>query len=216
MVIFDCDGVLIDSEGPSCRLIAQDARERGLAISDADAMVFAGQSLTHIRGQIEQMTGGVLPQDWVAQLQAKLVTLMARDAIAIDGAEAMVDAVVQAGFRVRVGSNSSVAEMDAKFGRVSFAGHFNDRAHSARDMGAPKPSPAVFIHAAALEGIAPERCIVLEDSDTGLAAARAAGMACVLLRPLHEPAPSWSGLHRIAHLSEFLPLIERLEAQRAS
>jgi HAD superfamily hydrolase (TIGR01509 family) len=211
LVIFDCDGVLVDSEGPSCRLIARSARAAGIALSDARAMEFAGRALSDIKHVLDAESGTRLADDWVAQMQQALVELMREEAEPIDGVHAMLASVAALGFPVRVGSNSSSVEMEAKFGRVGLTEHFRDRIHSARDMRAPKPSPVVYLEAARAENIAPERCIVLEDTDTGAKAAHAAGMTCVLLRSQPLPLPPWDRVHRIEHLSEFAPLLERLE-----
>ncbi|GBQ82388.1 phosphatase [Gluconacetobacter johannae DSM 13595] len=211
LVIFDCDGVLIDSEGLSCRAVARELRQIGLDLDDEAAVHrFAGKALTAIKIEAEAETGRALPADWAATMQGKLVELMRREARTIDGAHGMLTAVVGLDLPVRVGSNSSIAEMDVKFGRTGLDRFVADRIHSARDMGKPKPDPAVYLHAAAIEGVAPDDCIVLEDTDTGARAAQAAGMACVLLRPLDHPAPDWPGLFRIGHLSEFAPFLERI------
>ncbi|GCE80809.1 phosphatase [Komagataeibacter oboediens] len=212
LVIFDCDGVLIDSEGPSCRMIARTLREYGLAISDEDAVRrFAGHALTALKHEIEQAEGIILPDDWPAQMQHNLVTLMRSEAETIDGAPAMLRGVAALGLPYRIGSNSSVMEMEAKFGRTGLdeliaPAHI----HSARDMGQPKPDPAVYLAAAKAQGVPPDNCIVLEDTDTGARAAQAAGMACVLLRSADLPAPSWPGLLRITHLDQFVPLLRRI------
>ncbi|NVN36333.1 HAD family hydrolase [Komagataeibacter swingsii] len=212
LVIFDCDGVLIDSEGPSCRMIARNLREYGLAISDEDAVHrFAGHALTALKHEIEQAEGITLPDDWPAQMQHNLVILMRSEAETIDGAPAMLRGVAALGLPYRIGSNSSVMEMEAKFGRTGLDALIAPaHIHSARDMGQPKPDPAVYLAAAKAQGVPPENCIVLEDTDTGARAAQAAGMGCVLLRPMGLPAPSWPGLLRIAHLDEFVPLLRRI------
>ncbi|MBE7730333.1 HAD family phosphatase [Komagataeibacter sp. FXV3] len=212
LVIFDCDGVLIDSEGPSCRMIARNLREYGLAISDEDAVHrFAGHALTALKHEIEQAEGIALPDDWPAQMQRNLVILMRSEAETIDGAPAMLRGVAGLGLPYRIGSNSSVMEMEAKFGRTGLDALIAPaHIHSARDMGQPKPDPAVYLAAAKAQGVSPENCIVLEDTDTGARAAQAAGMGCVLLRPAELPAPSWPGLLRITHLNEFVPLLRRI------
>ncbi|GBQ12471.1 HAD family phosphatase [Komagataeibacter rhaeticus] len=212
LVIFDCDGVLIDSEEPSCRMIARDLRQYGREISDDDAVHrFAGHALTALKHEIEQAEGIALPEDWPARMQRNLVTLMRNEAETIDGAPAMLRGVAALGLPYRIGSNSSVAEMEAKFGRTGLDELIAASCiHSARDMGQPKPDPAVYLAGARAQGVAPGNCIVLEDTDTGARAAQAAGMGCVLLRPAELPAPSWPGLLRITHLDEFVPLLRRI------
>lgn len=101
--------------------------------------------------------------------------------------------------------------MEAKFGRTGLDGLIAPEViHSARDMGQPKPDPAVYLAGAEAQGVPPGNCIVLEDTDTGARAAQAAGMGCVLLRPADLPAPTWPGLLRITHLDEFVPLLRRI------
>ncbi|GBR09275.1 HAD family hydrolase [Acetobacter oeni] len=216
LVIFDCDGVLIDSESTSCRIVAQAAREAGLDVADEDAVDrFAGKALPVLKQEIEQATGHALPSDWTAQLKARFIEAFGRNVDVIDGTHAMLEAVKALSLPVRVGSNSSIAEMDAKFGATGLQETLAGRIHSAVDMNAPKPAPDVYLHAAAEEGVKPENCVVLEDSDTGARAAIIAGMTCVLLRKKNEPAPDWPGLVRIETLSEFPPLLATaLTAQR--
>ncbi|GAB6967344.1 HAD family hydrolase [Komagataeibacter kakiaceti JCM 25156] len=214
LVIFDCDGVLIDSEGPSCRMIARSMREYGREISDDEAVRrFAGHALTALKHEIEQAEGISLPADWPARMQRNLVTLMRNEAETIDGAPAMLRGVAELGLPYRIGSNSSSLEMEAKFTRTGLDALIVPSCiHSARDMGCPKPDPAVYLAAARAQGVPPDACIVLEDTETGARAAQAAGMGCVLLRPAHLPAPTWPGLLRIAHLDEFVPLLRRILA----
>ncbi|AQS88020.1 phosphatase [Neoasaia chiangmaiensis NBRC 101099] len=210
LVIFDCDGVLIDSEGPSNHLIAELAREAGLSMSGAEAEArFAGKALPQVQRELEAESGCDLGAGWVDDVQDRLVVLMRHAAEPIDGAGAMLAGLRDLGVPHRVGSNSSVDEMEAKFGRVGFVDHFPaTRVHSARDMGRPKPDPHVYRHAASVEGVAPSQCVVIEDSDTGVAAAHDAGMACVLLRAAGPLPPHvWPGLRRIGHLDELVPLL---------
>lgn len=210
LVIFDCDGVLIDSEGPSCRLVASAARDHGIALSDDEALHrFAGKALGQVKRELEAETGLDLGDDYVAIMQNRLVDLMRDEAAPIEGAAAMLSAVQALGLPFRVGSNSSWPEMEVKFARVGFEAFFpKERVHSARDMMRPKPDPYVFLHAAEQEGVAPSACVVIEDSDTGVQAAHDASMACILLRTEGpSPALDWPGLRRIAHLDELAPML---------
>ncbi|MBE7620693.1 HAD-IA family hydrolase [Komagataeibacter sp. FXV2] len=212
LIIFDCDGVLIDSEGPSCRMLARELRKVGLEISDEDAVKrFAGKALTALKEEMEDQAGLQLGRDWPVRMQHALVELMRSEAETIEGSAAMLREIRELGIPFRIGSNSSKLEMDAKFGRTGLDALIAPECiHSARDMGKPKPDPAVYLSAARSEGVLPEDCIVLEDTETGAAAARAAGMACVLLRPLDLPAVSWPGLLRVGHLTEFTALVKRI------
>lgn len=215
LVIFDCDGVLIDSEGTSCRLIAEDARQAGWAITDEEAVAqFGGKALTFLKKEIEERTAETLQEDWVIVMRDRFVDSFNVSVDMIEGTRDMLEKVSALGLPVRVGSNSSMLEMNAKFRTSGLAELFDGRIHSATDMQAPKPSPAVYLKAAEEEGVAPENCVVIEDSDTGAKAALAAGMTCVLLRAAHEAVPDWPGLVRIGALSELPVLLDKtLNAQ---
>ncbi|WP_291365705.1 HAD family hydrolase [Acetobacter sp. UBA5411] len=207
LVIFDCDGVLIDSEGTSCRLIAEDARQAGWDIIDEEAMTqFGGKALTLLKTEIEERTDTALPRDWPVLMRDRFVEAFNVSVDTIEGARDMLEKVTALGLPVRVGSNSSMLEMNAKFRTSGLAELLEGRIHSAADMNAPKPNPAVYLKAAEAEGVPPENCVVIEDSDTGAKAALAAGMTCVLLRREPAPIPSWPGLVRINALSE-LPVL---------
>lgn len=220
LVIFDCDGVLVDSEGPSCRATAEFARSKGLSISDDEAHKrFAGMALPQVVTELEHELGHSLPAETAFTLRENLVQMMKKSAEPVGGALKMLADMRALGMPVRVGSNSSVREMDAKFERTGMSQYFpENRIHSANDMGCPKPAPDVYLYAAKVEGVLPENCVVIEDSNTGAEAAWKAGMACVLLRPAEEPAPPFwpvEGSVRITHLDELVPLLCRtLESQK--
>lgn len=211
LIIFDCDGVLIDSEGTSCRIIAQSAREAGLSISDEEAVGrFGGKALMSLKKEIEAQSGQSLPENWCTTMRDRFVESFRVSVDTIDGTLQMLRDVQALRIPMRVGSNSSMLEMDAKFdGSGLFDFIPRERIHSATDMQKPKPSPAVYLHAAAEEGVPPDECVVLEDSDTGAKAALEAGMTCVLLRDKAEPAPDWPGLIRVSTLAEFSALLRR-------
>jgi beta-phosphoglucomutase-like phosphatase (HAD superfamily) len=211
LVIFDCDGVLVDSEHLSSIVVARSCTALGHRITSEEALHrFMGKSLDVIRREMET-AGVVVPPGWEASVQAALVQAMAAEAVLVEGAEAALDAAAALNLPVRVASNSSFDEMEAKFGRTGLRERLAGRIHSGRSPDIrPKPAPDVFLQAAAAEGIPPENCLVVEDSDTGMAAAHAAGMACVLLRADGAALSAIPGhrLHRIAHL-DALPALLR-------
>lgn len=212
LVIFDCDGVLIDSEGPSCRATASFARKHGITMSDEDAFrLFSGKAAPQIARELHEMAPSPLPEDTALQLKQGLVRLMQQGAEPVEGAVELIKALLGLNMPVAAGSNSSMAEMDAKFSHTGMdrllPGH---RIHSATDRGVPKPDPDIYLHIAKAEGIPPHNTLVIEDSDTGAEAAWRAGMACLLLRPEGEPLPGFWPVEyflHITHLSQVLPLI---------
>lgn len=213
LVVFDCDGVLIDSERPSCQATARFARSQGLTMSDQEALErFAGKALPQVTRELESLLGRPLPANTADILRQGLVDLMEKGAEPIEGAMALLEGLTAQHVPIRVGSNSSEAEMDAKFRRTGMDRYFSPaRIHSAADRNHPKPDPDVYLYAAQQEGVTPAETVVIEDSDTGADAARRAGMSCILLRDEGHPLPPYwpvEGFVRVRHLSEVLPLLQ--------
>ncbi|MFT8676313.1 MAG: HAD family phosphatase [Acetobacter sp.] len=214
LVIFDCDGVLVDSDEPCCVICAREARKAGMDVPDDRAVqTFSGMALPLIQDLIERETRSSLGADWASTMQARFVAAMKEGVEPVPGVHAMIEAVKKLGLPMRVASNSSMEEMNVKFAATELTAHFAGRTHSARDLGIPKPKPDIYLQAARDEGVAPRDCIVLEDSDPGARAAVDAGMTCVLLRAADQPMPDWPGLIRIEKLSDFPEIIQnRLNA----
>ncbi|PHY95022.1 phosphatase [Acetobacter pomorum] len=215
LIIFDCDGVLVDSEETCCRISAEEARRAGMDVPDEQAVkVFSGMALPGIQNMIEQKTGVHLGHDWAAMMQKRFVAAMKNGVEPVEGVYDMLNSIRKLGVPVRVASNSSQEEMDAKFSITNLETFFEKRIHSARDMGIPKPNPAVYLKAAEEEGVSPSECLVLEDSDTGARAAVDAGMTCVMLRAADKTVPEWENILKIHTLSEFAPLVEKALQQQ--
>lgn len=200
LIIFDCDGVLIDSEPIASRVVAASLTELGWPLSPADShRMFLGMSLSDMKPLIEMQIGSPLPGDWVVSLADRLVATMAEEAILMDGALEAISGVAALGLDWRIASNSGRPELEAKFARTKITDLVRDRYHSASDViavgGRGKPAPDVFLAAAAASGVHPNHCLVIEDSVAGITAAAAAGMDCLAFRaeitigaavPLHD------------------------------
>lgn len=188
LIVFDCDGVLMDSEIVSARVVAEDMTAHGIPTTPEQAQRrFAGVSLRTMKPIIEAERGAALPADWGDRMVAKIAEAMAREVTEIPGARAILERLNALGIPWRIASNSADAEMDAKFTRTGFTGLVRGRTHSAPRLfasgGVPKPAPDVFLDAARAEGVAPGRCLVIEDSVTGVTGAVAAGMTCFGFAP---------------------------------
>ena len=184
LVIFDCDGVLIDSEALSNRVVAEMLREDGWDLSQEEAdRRFIGFSFGAVKAMAEAHLGRSLGSDWVTRVVTRVVEVMQVDVEPVPGAREALDAVTELGLVWRIASNSSFAEMDAKFGHTGWSDLVAGRLHSAAQLvslgGAAKPAPDVFLAAAAAEGVAPAHCLVIEDSVAGVTAAVSAGMDCL-------------------------------------
>lgn len=212
LVIFDCDGVLVDSEGPSCRKVAEYARSLGVNVSDQEAVArYAGNTLAQTVKSFEKDLGHTLPPETVPQMRHMLIEFLKSGVDPIEGVFDLLKDLKKHKIPFSIGSNSSLKEMEAKFGHTKLDRLIpQDRIFSANDMGCHKPDPGVYLHAAQQQGVTPEEVLVIEDSDTGAEAVRRAGMSCLLLRdPGHSLPPYWPVPHfvRITSLSEVMPLL---------
>ncbi len=219
LVIFDCDGVLIDSEPICNRVVAAMLTSLGWEMTpETCERMFIGMSFHSMRPLIEARLHHGLPRTWEADLAARVAGVMAREAMAIPGAERAVRAVEALGLDWRVASNSSHREMEAKFGRTGLAALVAGRLHSVEDMiaeGRPgKPAPNLFLSAACSAGAEPGACLVLEDSVLGARGAAAAGMMCWALCPNGAGAAlAAEGALPFRSLAEF-PALLRTEIRR--
>ncbi|MCB8880966.1 HAD-IA family hydrolase [Acidisoma cellulosilytica] len=188
LVIFDCDGVLIDSEGLASIVLSRELNGLGWMITPEECeTAFLGTSLRDIIRRTEEAIGRPVPVDFAPRFSAAMVKALSEEVGAIPGAAQALEQLTEAGMAWRVASNSSHAEMAVKFGRNGMKHLVGDRQHSAEDMIKiglnGKPDPHLFLAAAAAAGVPPERCVVIEDSVPGSRAAKAAGMTCLGFSP---------------------------------
>ena len=177
LVIFDCDGVLIDSEGPASELCAVAVTELGWPMTTDEALrTFMGLRIADMPAMIERQTGRPVPPGWIDAMRQRLIAVLDTQSRLIPGAREAIETVAAAGVPYRVASNSSHDEMTVKFARTGLTELMAGRTHSARDVGIGKPAPDVFLAAALAEGVDPADCLVIEDSIPGVRAAVAAGM----------------------------------------
>ena len=193
LIIFDCDGVLIDSEGVASSVVAENLTALGWAMDAPEAMrLFMGMSITDMVPMIETRLNRALPENWRPDLAQKLVEALGTKSKLIPGAAELLHEVTARGINWRIASNSSDEEMHVKFTRTGISHLTAGRAYSAASViaqgGRPKPAPDLFLAAAASANVAPERCIVLEDSVLGVTGAVAAGMVCYGFAPHGEGA----------------------------
>lgn len=174
-VLFDCDGVLADSEGLVNTIVAADLAARGWAMTPAECQEqFLGMAATDMVPVIEGRVGR-LPPDWLAALSHRIAGAMLAELQPVEGALAAVQAVVAAGIPVAVASNSAREELHAKLRRLGLAELFAHRVFSFQDVRRPKPAPDMYLAAARACGAEPGRCVVVEDSVLGAQAGLAAG-----------------------------------------
>lgn len=183
-VLFDCDGVLADSEMMVNAIVAEQLTELGWPMTPAESReTFLGMALPDMVPRIEARVGPLAP-GWAEEISTLIAHEMTRRTPAIPGATEAVRAVAAAGIRVAVASNSGRAELAAKMRSLGLATIFADRIFSFEDVDRPKPWPDIYLAAAASCDAAPADCVVIEDSVPGVRAGRAAG--CRVLGFAHE------------------------------
>ena len=174
-VLFDCDGVLADSEGLVNGIVARDLSARGWSMTGAEAAEhFLGMALPAMVPMIEARIGR-LPPDWGQALSAHIAAHMLEALEPVPGAPAAVRAVVSAGIPAAVASNAGRGELAAKLARLGLADLFAGRVFSFEDVARPKPAPDIYLAAARSCSAAPGGCVVVEDSLIGVRAGVAAG-----------------------------------------
>lgn len=177
LVIFDCDGVLVDSEPIAARLTAEAVTELGWAMSAAVAKAeFLGDTFANIIRRVEEQIGRPVPVDWPARSQRNLLAALERELCPIPGVEHAISRLQAAGATLAVGSQGSHDKMQLTLGVTGLLPHFQGRIFSASDVKHPKPAPDLFLHAATSLGFSPAETVVVEDSTRGVKAALAAGM----------------------------------------
>ncbi len=174
-VLFDCDGVLADSEAVVNAIVADDLSARGWPMTAAEAQAaFLGLALPDMIPRIEARIG-TLPPGWGEDLSRLIAQVMETRTIPVPGAIEAVRIIAQAGIAVAVASNSARRELAAKMHALGLATLFGARRFSYEDVERPKPWPDMYLAAAASCDAAPRDCVVIEDSVPGVRAGRAAG-----------------------------------------
>ena len=178
-VLFDCDGVLVDSEPISIRVIRDDLAGRGLDLSFDEVLdLFLGGTIEGA-GVEAVRRGARMPADWPAVIYPKMFAALAREVEAVPGVRDLLNLLEGRAIPCAVGSNGPVAKMEITLNRAGLMHRLAPHIYSARDLGRPKPLPDIYLHAAARLGVEAARCAVVEDSASGARAAQAAGMRCI-------------------------------------
>jgi HAD superfamily hydrolase (TIGR01509 family) len=175
LVIFDCDGVLVDSDRISLRVQAERLRALGLDVSYDDCVRdFLGLGMPETLRIVEDRLGHPVPVGWEEMLGVAVQRAFIRELTAVPGVTAALGEITAP---VCVASNGSHAKMRLTLALTGLQQRFAGRMFSRDDVGGRgKPAPDLFLHAAQALGVPPAACVVVEDSPVGVAAARSAGM----------------------------------------
>lgn len=176
LVIFDCDGVLVDTERMANRRLSEWLTQAGYQASyEHCRKEFCGRSLVSIQQQIEA-TGVSLGSDFVERWYRELPSLFASGVEPVPHVADFITKLKAAGIASCVASSARIEKMHLTLGQTGLLTHFRDVLFSATMVERGKPHPDLFLHAASMMGVAPADCIVVEDSVAGVRAGIAAGM----------------------------------------
>lgn len=174
LIIFDCDGVLIDSEVLSAGALIDALADHGVAVDLAFvARHFIGRSYSVIVSEVHARFGIALPPSFEDDYRARLLAAFEAELTAMEGA---VEALAALDVPFCLATSSSPLRLAASLRITGLDGVFAGRSFTASEVARGKPAPDLFLHAAARMGADPAACVVIEDSGVGLAAGQAAGM----------------------------------------
>lgn len=179
LVIFDNDGVLVDSEPLSNRVLAEYLTELGHPTTIEDSYRdFMGCAAHRIHDVIaERYDGATLPEGFDELFHGRVFDAFQAELTAVRGAQALLGELRRSAVPYCLASSAHHTWIRTALDVTGLRGHFaEERIFSAQDVGVGKPAPDLFLHAARTLGVDPSRCLVLEDSPNGVVAARAAGM----------------------------------------
>ena len=172
LVIFDCDGVLVDSERLAVDLEASIITSLGWPITPAEVIErFVGRTEAYMQAEVEARIGR--PVDWEHEFERRYREVFEAELRAIPG---VVTLLTSLGVPVCVASNSTRESLSFKLELAGLASYFAGAAFSADQVARAKPAPDLYLFAAASMGVDPSRCAVIEDSPSGIDAGLAAGM----------------------------------------
>jgi len=206
VVIFDCDGVLVDSEPIANRVFSQMLAEQGLVLDDAQMdELFLGRTMAHCLALVADRLGRSLPDDFEAGHDRRLFDALAAELTPVPGVVKVLDRLA---LPYCVASNGGPEKMRFSLGQVGLLSRLEGRLFSAAHVARGKPAPDLFLHAARCMDVEPAACVVIEDSPAGVAAGVAAGMtvfgfaARTPAARLHE-----AGAHRVFTVMDELPAL---------
>jgi HAD superfamily hydrolase (TIGR01509 family) len=213
-LIFDCDGVLIDSEHLASRVESELTSELGLALSPDEAhAMFLGKTVDGVLDAIALRTGTRPGAAWVYNWAFATAHAFHRELAVVEQLRDAIEALRARGHRMAVASQSSLARVRFSLDVTGLAPLFGGHVYVTSMVARPKPAPDVYLLAAERLGASPADCVVVEDSPAGAAAALKAGMGAVGYAPgATHAAMEAAGAHVIRSMSELVAALQRYGA----
>ncbi len=210
LVIFDCDGVLVDSEPLSSEVLAATISDIGVPTTPGEARSrYQGLMLADIGADVERRLSSPLPTDFWDRFDAARRVAFEASLRPVDGAAETIAAIQAVGIRTCVASQGRLAKTELTLGLTGLRPYFAaDELFSAYSVPRGKPFPDLFLYAAARMGIQPADCVVVEDSASGMHAAIAAEMEIVAYLPEGGEMPALrTPITAVEHLPDLIALV---------
>ncbi|MDQ7017640.1 MAG: HAD family phosphatase [Robiginitomaculum sp.] len=180
LVIFDCDGVLVDSETITNHVFSRLITKAGWPVTFEECCAqFKGLSMKDCVAKIEARLDRTLAPDWPDQYRDESYAALREHVKAMPGAKEAIALIRAAGRKMCIASSGPMEKMEITLGRTGLMADFEGMIFNAAMVAQGKPAPDLFLHAAKMMDVAPEAAIVIEDSPVGARAAKAAGMICL-------------------------------------
>ena len=177
LVIFDCDGVLVDSEPLAMRVLLEGLGEFGYAIAEEAAYErFLGRSLANMQAVLRAEYGSELSPDRLERMRQRLFEVYRQELLPISGVAAMLDRLDPLAIPRCVASSSQMERLRVSLEVTGLLPRFTPHLFSATIVAQGKPAPDLFLHVAERMAVGPKACLVIEDSAAGIEAAQRAGM----------------------------------------
>ncbi len=186
LVIFDCDGVLVDSEVVSNQVLVNNLARYGLSLTLEQCMdLFVGGTMKGVETKSLSM-GAQLPPHWIDEIYDETYIRLKQGVPVIEGIPQILDRLDAAHIAYCVASNGSEEKMAITLGQNGLLARFEKTMFSAHSLGTSKPDPHMFLHAAKTFNVTLDACSVIEDSSSGAKAARRARMKCFGYAPHND------------------------------
>jgi len=179
MVIFDCDGVLVETESITNKVLSTQFTAWGAPIAEEEVHTLFSGGTMKTAGAEAAARGAVLPEGWMDTIYAQVFAGLRQGVMVFDGLFDLLDALDAAGVATAIASNGPMAKMEISLGPSGLWDRFGDRIYSGHVHGKPKPAPEMLWHAAERAGVSPADCVMIDDTTAGTRAADAAGMRAI-------------------------------------
>ncbi|MEQ8285085.1 HAD family phosphatase [Thalassospira sp.] len=179
-VIFDCDGVLVDTETLACRVLTDQLCEYGCDMDMTKTHdLFIGGTLAMVPPKMKDLFGIALPDDWLSECYQRTFVAFRNDLVPYPDLAPILDLLEARNIPMAVGSNGPHDKMDVSLGKVGIKERFGERICSAHDVENAKPHPDVYLLAAQKMGVPITDCVVVDDSQNGVRAGVASGATTI-------------------------------------